>query len=206
MEDHDPQLYWECSLCEEYLQFKARDAFEEHVSSVHGQAITDLTTFVKVSSCRSLMGDNGCPLCSFPEHENGVSEEQLLMHVAEHVHSFSLNALPLRYDSIGETEAEMTLYFRSNNYFAESDANTSLASCGTDEEQTLSEKSEASPKLSLQRPDEQSYGYEDSETRRQKDAFKAGIVDLSGPRHFGKSSVIDTWSSVISKVMVALIL
>ena len=206
MEDHDPQLYWECSLCEDYLQFKARGAFEEHVSSVHGQAITDLTTFVKMSSCRSLMGDNGCPLCSFPEHESGVSEEQLLTHVAEHVHSFSLNALPLRYDSHGEKEPEMTSYFRSNNYFAESDANTSLASCGTNENLTLSERSEASPKPILQRSEEQSYGYEDSDTRDHKDAFKAGIVHLSGPHRFDKEAGIDTWSSGISKVMAALTL
>lgn len=133
-EDHEHEtFYWECSLCDDAAHFDSGQTFASHLTDIHADAVTDLSSFVDICSKPKILHGVCCPLCTFTDSGEDISGELLLAHVAEHVHSFSLSSLPLL--SNDDTGGERSLYFQNNAYFGDSDANASVASCGTDMEE-----------------------------------------------------------------------
>lgn len=119
--------YYECALCDDAPEFITQDLCQVHVDSRHKAAIIDTPAFLQLCRKPKIIPKSGCPLCSVASIEEDISGEKLLTHVAAHVHSFSLSSLPIRNED-DETTRE---YFRANPYFADSQANSSIASHGS---------------------------------------------------------------------------
>lgn len=107
-EAHETTKYWLCSACLEPTNFDEKDQFIAHLSRQHGDdiAIEQIPAFVSMSTCTGALRLTRCPLCprnSMTAHQE-MDPAQLLSHVAEHVHSFSLNSLPWPFP--GEKERE----------------------------------------------------------------------------------------------------
>lgn len=141
-EEHEIRThYWECPICKEPLHFGFKDAFEYHLETAHPKAIAaaDLPTFLAACSKPKILGGSSCPLCSFAGTKNDTgydldqSGQELLNHVAEHVHSFSLRALPWFADETGKKYE----YFEHNPYFDISDRYASLASSNSSFDERL---------------------------------------------------------------------
>ncbi|KAH0538097.1 hypothetical protein FGG08_005309 [Glutinoglossum americanum] len=96
-EEHQTVQYWVCFACGDSEQFLQEDAFvchvrEKHYGTVSGEQIPTLTSVCKRSTPVQI---NTCPLCNLPAAQDGeVGRDALIDHIAEHVHSFSLRALP----------------------------------------------------------------------------------------------------------------
>lgn len=119
--------YYECALCDDAPEFVTQDLCQVHVDSRHKAAIIDTPAFLQLCRKPKIIPKSGCPLCSVASIDEDVSGEKLLTHVAAHVHSFSLSSLPIRNED-DETTRE---YFGANPYFADSQANSSIASHGS---------------------------------------------------------------------------
>ncbi|KAK9777057.1 putative C2H2-type domain-containing protein [Seiridium cardinale] len=73
-------------------------------------------TLVKSASSVAPSGINRCPLCN----ETGTADsEQLLDHIAQHMHGFSLSSLPWPKDPDPEKKWQEDEYFAENDYFNE---------------------------------------------------------------------------------------
>jgi tetratricopeptide (TPR) repeat protein len=132
IDDHSHSIfYWECSLCDDTTTFNSQESFITHLTEVHKGAITDVSAFVRVCLKPKVLGTMTCPLCSVSSSEEDASGEQLLDHVAEHIHSFALGSLPLLHDDGNDDSFQRNAYFAVNAYFAESDENSSRASRGS---------------------------------------------------------------------------
>jgi hypothetical protein len=109
MEDeHGTLRYWICFLCGEHTQFFEEDAFLCHTRQSHKQHINEDQLTVLTIACRrdSPQGITSCPLCQWAESQEApIERAELLKHIAEDMHSFSLRALPWAPDD--DAEADM---------------------------------------------------------------------------------------------------
>ena len=96
-EDHSLSTFWECLVCDDGSKFREIQDFETHVAEYHRDTITfsDLTVLGDMSLRRSSPELTACPLCNWAyEQTMPPSQDTLLEHIAEHIHSFSLRSLP----------------------------------------------------------------------------------------------------------------
>ncbi|KAL6822098.1 hypothetical protein J3E69DRAFT_368252 [Trichoderma sp. SZMC 28015] len=93
--DHPPR--WECLPCrnvkEMPLLFASVDEFLKHTKQDHGDSISEdlYSTLVDASTRPAPFEMTQCPLC---DQEGQMDSKELIDHIAEHVHSFSLRSLP----------------------------------------------------------------------------------------------------------------
>lgn len=98
IEDHRSTEYWVCFPCGGNVQLPTEAAFIAHTKQEHQETILEdqIPLLVPISK-RSVPADiTACPLCdAWPPKEPGeVDREELINHIAEEVHDFSLRALP----------------------------------------------------------------------------------------------------------------
>jgi hypothetical protein len=125
--DHAPSF--QCLLCSvpgyATKMFDTADQFIEHTRAKHADTISEdqLSTVMSASRRSSAVDTSGCPLCHYSEPAS------LMDHVAEHVHSFSLRALPwAAVDPDITEELEDDDYFGRNDYFDEGSSLSSASS------------------------------------------------------------------------------
>ncbi|KAH7232615.1 hypothetical protein B0J15DRAFT_505091 [Fusarium solani] len=89
-QDHSPA--WQCPLCEDEPQFTSMTDMMEHLMASHQDAAEGdgISTLISLSTQRKI-GIEACPLCDV---EGIVDSPELIDHVLEHVHDFSLRSLP----------------------------------------------------------------------------------------------------------------
>lgn len=93
--DHGGIPHWVCFACvssKHHPSFDNEDVFITHLNGQHSGGIKQEQIPILVSAWRRTapVSFHSCPLCSF-FHEDA---EAILSHTAEHIHSFSLLALP----------------------------------------------------------------------------------------------------------------
>ncbi|KAF4946044.1 hypothetical protein FGADI_11481 [Fusarium gaditjirri] len=107
-DDHGSTDVWTCFACLDSLQFEAEDDFVAHTLQEHGKTISKGQIHSLAAACKTSITAEitSCPLCAWPSAEEGeVSQTVLVDHVSEHVHEFSLRALPWAPDTVHEIEA-----------------------------------------------------------------------------------------------------
>ncbi|KAL2670049.1 hypothetical protein Neosp_014930 [[Neocosmospora] mangrovei] len=89
-QDHSPT--WQCPLCSDEPQFASMTDMMEHFMALHADASEgdDISTLISLSTQRKI-GIEACPLCDVI---GIVDSPELIDHVFEHVHDFSLRSLP----------------------------------------------------------------------------------------------------------------
>lgn len=103
--EHTGSHYWLCFACSEPVKFDEENDFSFHLQSQHSDAVSidQVPFFISECLCTGPVSLDRCPLCPIL-NEQEIEPEGLLLHIAEHLHSFSLNALPWQVP--GEKEAE----------------------------------------------------------------------------------------------------
>ncbi|KAJ4024603.1 WD repeat-containing protein 88 [Fusarium irregulare] len=107
-EDHGSTDMWTCFACLDSLQLETEADFVAHTVQEHSETISQGQIHALAAACKkSITAEiTSCPLCAWPTLEEGeVSQIAVLDHIAEHVHAFSLRALPWAPDAVHETEA-----------------------------------------------------------------------------------------------------
>lgn len=90
MNDHPPQ--WQCPCCEgDPPVFKALSGITTHFVSEHSDMISDGLEDLLAAAEINVMGITQCPLC---DSEGPQDSPELIEHVLQHIHSFSLCSLP----------------------------------------------------------------------------------------------------------------
>ena len=93
--DHQQLRAWECNLCELPEHFYDAENFRSHLSDRHPGAVRDVESFAEACMNPTPPWIVSCPLCSWAEDQRETFERaDLIDHVAEHIHSFSLISLP----------------------------------------------------------------------------------------------------------------
>ncbi|KAI8721611.1 Phosphoinositide phospholipase C [Fusarium sp. LHS14.1] len=89
-QDHSPT--WQCPLCSDEPHFASMTDTMAHFMALHPDAAEedDISTLISLSTQRKT-GIEACPLCDV---EGIVDSPELIDHVLEHVHDFSLRSLP----------------------------------------------------------------------------------------------------------------
>ncbi|RGP78855.1 calcium calmodulin-dependent kinase [Fusarium longipes] len=101
---------WMCFACLECLQFERVDDFVAHTRQEHPDTISEDQVHALAVACRKSITTEitSCPICAWPiEEEPEVSPEALLDHIAEHIHTFSLQALPWGPNTVYETQTQI---------------------------------------------------------------------------------------------------
>lgn len=95
--DHIASASWVCDICGNTETFTTESDSITHLTDLHQDAIPadQVTLFAELCYKRTTAEISSCPLCSWAEDADGyITNEQLLEHVAEHIHSFALRSLP----------------------------------------------------------------------------------------------------------------
>lgn len=104
-ENHRMSQSWTCFACANSIEFNDKQDFIEHTREEHKDAITEdqIPAITSVSAKSTPFAINACPLCKWAD----TNPLFLLDHIAEHVHSFSLKALPWAPSGKEEDSARM---------------------------------------------------------------------------------------------------
>ncbi|KAI1149604.1 hypothetical protein F4825DRAFT_453287 [Nemania diffusa] len=89
MDDHPSQ--WSCPCCADAHMFKSLSGVINHIRSKHPDAISDRLDDLLSDAEIKVMGITKCPLC---DSEGPQDSPDLVEHVLQHVHDFSLRSLP----------------------------------------------------------------------------------------------------------------
>ncbi|KAK6524506.1 hypothetical protein TWF281_011413 [Arthrobotrys megalospora] len=87
---------WNCFVCKqlgEFAEFHEETSITHHLRTIHGDTvdIDEIPMFVSASQCSKLLTETiVCPLCP-----GSGSDEDIINHIAQCVHDFSLRSLPL---------------------------------------------------------------------------------------------------------------
>lgn len=95
-------MHWICFACEDDRQFPSEEAFISHNRTNHASTISadQLPLLASVCSRSAPTDIQYCPLCKWPEgEEGGVSKDLILDHISKEVHALSLRSLPWADDS-----------------------------------------------------------------------------------------------------------
>lgn len=93
--DHDPQ--WQCPLCEgDAARYERLSEFITHAMTAH-DAESDELEFLISDAEVNVFGITKCPLC---DSEGPEDSPDLVEHVLQHVHEFSLRSLPWPSDPV----------------------------------------------------------------------------------------------------------
>jgi len=110
LDDHPSSETWSCFACLEAIQFNTEDLFIDHIRLHHQDTISDdqVAALKSVSKVLAPTEIKSCPLCTWPHNNDNCADKRILIdHVAEHVHAFSLRALPWAPDDKIETHAQL---------------------------------------------------------------------------------------------------
>ncbi|KAF5630059.1 1-phosphatidylinositol-4 5-bisphosphate phosphodiesterase [Fusarium sp. NRRL 52700] len=88
-QDHPP--VWVCPLCDHGSVYLTMTEMMDHLHDTHAQDVGEDISAIISSSAQKRMGIESCPLC---EVKGDVDSSELIDHVVEHVHDFSLRSLP----------------------------------------------------------------------------------------------------------------
>ncbi|KAF5250350.1 hypothetical protein FANTH_4450 [Fusarium anthophilum] len=88
-QDHPP--VWVCPLCDNGSVYSTMTEMVDHLHDTHAQDIGEDISAIVSSSAQTRMGIESCPLC---EVKGDTDSPELVDHVLEHVHDFSLRSLP----------------------------------------------------------------------------------------------------------------
>lgn len=92
MSDHPPQWQWQCPCCEgDPPVFKSISGITVHLMSAHLDAASDGLQALLQEAELNVMGITKCPLC---DSEGPRDSPDLVEHVLQHIHDFSLRSLP----------------------------------------------------------------------------------------------------------------
>lgn len=119
--DHEGTEKWVCQACSQkniYISFQGAADFTAHLQQQHDKRIKPQQIPMLLSAWRRKVPFeiSACPLCCF----NSDDKNALLDHTAEHIHSFSLRALPWAPDEDLEEAKENPQeveYFQTHPYF-----------------------------------------------------------------------------------------
>ncbi|KAL0943203.1 protein phosphatase [Colletotrichum truncatum] len=119
--EQEHQQCWQCSPCtvpdRPPLVFPSVDGLLSHLRQEHGSTISEsqYSTLVINGTRPVPPGISSCPLC---DSTGPPDAPELLDHIAEHLHAFSLRSLPWAMDVIGDEEGDVgDDYFDADNYF-----------------------------------------------------------------------------------------
>ena len=106
MNDHPP--HWQCPCCEGVSPtFKSLSEMTTHIASLHPEALSDgLEELLSIAEI-NIMGITKCPLCN---SEGPQDSPEIIEHVFQHVHSFSLRSLPWPMDPTFSLERPVGLF------------------------------------------------------------------------------------------------
>lgn len=104
--DHPP--HWQCPCCEgDFTTFKSLSEMTIHIASEHPEALSeglgDLLSIAEIN----FMGITECPLC---DTEGLQDSPEIIEHVFQHVHRFSLISLPWPMDPTFSLERPVGLF------------------------------------------------------------------------------------------------
>jgi hypothetical protein len=110
LEDHQP--HWQCPCCEgEPPRFERLSEITTHITSQHRlSAHEDLEDLLSGASI-IMMGIKKCPLC---DSEGPEDSPELIEHVLQHVHDFSLRSLPWPVDPVISLDKPVGTFDMSN--------------------------------------------------------------------------------------------
>ena len=119
--DHEGTEQWVCQACSQkniYISFQEAADFTAHLQQQHDKRIKPQQIPMLLSAWRRKVPFeiSACPLCCFASDDKNA----LLDHTAEHIHSFSLRALPWGPDEDLEEAKENPQeveYFKTHPYF-----------------------------------------------------------------------------------------
>lgn len=96
---HPSSRYWECFACDTAGKFHSAETFTAHVKEHQSISEVHIPTLLDVCLQKAPQ-ITSCPLCTWAEDQKeNLDSKDLLDHVAEHVHSFSLLSLPWAADT-----------------------------------------------------------------------------------------------------------
>lgn len=106
MNDHPP--HWQCPCCEGHSPtFMSLSGMTTHIASQHPEALSDgledLLSFAEIT----IMGIAKCPLC---DSEGPQDSPEIIDHVFQHIHNFSLRSLPWPIDPTFSLERPVGLF------------------------------------------------------------------------------------------------
>ncbi|KAF7503908.1 hypothetical protein GJ744_002989 [Endocarpon pusillum] len=106
MNDHPP--HWECPCCEgDYPTFMSLSGMTTHIASQHSDALSDgLEDLLSIAEV-TIMGIAKCPLC---DSEGPQDSPEIIEHVFQHIHSFSLRSLPWPMDPTFSLERPVGIF------------------------------------------------------------------------------------------------
>jgi hypothetical protein len=143
--DHDNSPQWTCRACSQKnirLTFYSAEDLKAHLEGSHSKGVKPQLIPALLSAWQQKMPlqVSSCPLCSFSA---GDDRTDILGHIAEHVHAFSLRSLPWapREQSDGGGDQD-TLggYFKHHPYF---EVHSSRSELSSDSSGTLSSDKDA---------------------------------------------------------------
>ncbi|KAF5678244.1 1-phosphatidylinositol-4,5-bisphosphate phosphodiesterase [Fusarium circinatum] len=88
-QDHPP--VWVCPLCDHGSVYSSMTEIMDHLHDTHAKDVGEDISSIISSSAQKRMGIESCPLC---EVKGDIDSPELIDHVLEHVHDFSLRSLP----------------------------------------------------------------------------------------------------------------
>ncbi|KAG5774390.1 hypothetical protein H9Q73_011744 [Fusarium xylarioides] len=88
-QDHPP--VWVCPLCDQGSVYPTITEMMDHLRDTHPQDVDEDISSLISSSAQTRMGIENCPLCDI---KGEVDSPELIDHVLEHIHDFSLRSLP----------------------------------------------------------------------------------------------------------------
>ncbi|KAJ5243895.1 hypothetical protein N7489_003991 [Penicillium chrysogenum] len=98
IDEHQNNEYWVCFPCGGDAHLPTKAAFVAHMREEHQHTILEsqIELLVPVSKRSVPMDITTCPLCDAwpPKGPGEIDREELINHIAEEVHAFSLRALP----------------------------------------------------------------------------------------------------------------
>ncbi|KAL7918134.1 nucleoside phosphorylase domain-containing protein [Trichoderma austrokoningii] len=148
--EKDHSRCWECLPCRKHgqppLVFTSVEDFIKHTNTHHGDSITEdqHPTLISAVGRPAPFGITQCPLC---DQTGPADSDELLDHIAEHVHSFSLRSLPWPRDEL-DTRRDEPSFFDDHDYFEEGSSGQSYnvsSNSARDNEDVASLSSNASP-------------------------------------------------------------
>lgn len=150
--EHDSVQYWLCLNCLRPIKYYNKDQFIQHIRDQHiGYiSINEISFFADLCRYTAPQDLPSCPLCLPDTGFNSkrgkgegshIGRQDMLNHVAEHVHAFSLYSLPWLHPGDGElqylglTQSQASSDEDQWNYFDDDDSETS-EEAGSDDSET----------------------------------------------------------------------
>lgn len=101
-EEHSSVKVWTCVICDDKARYDDASTLLIHVQNSHSESITKEQTPAFLHASLLVLPDMhlSCPLCKVGEEQRTAPGVSLLDHIAEHVHSFALLALPWAPDEV----------------------------------------------------------------------------------------------------------